>query len=592
MKRFIILILAAASPLLHSCSESSRQGWYDAPWTRYEAEADACSGKCLFLEPSGSKRDVQSEATHQTAASLVNSGDYVEWTCREAADGMVIRFSVPDSPQGGGTKGNVALYVGNDKVCDIELDSYHAWQWKRTGCGPFNWYYDNTPGEDKYARMAFDEKRVLLDSKIKKGERFRLVKTDDNTSPYTIDFVELEDVPAPVAFDEADDGNAVCYDASEGTGIAEFIARNQGKTIYIPAGRHESPSKIVISASDTKLIGAGPWYTEIHYTADPNDPTTDYDRGISAENKPDNVAVKGIYFGASLDRRYLNYHNPETGLCGIECGVGFLGDFGDNFIMDNLWIEHLECGTWIESFGKDSRITHCRIRNNYADGLNFEEGDGLVVEKCNCRNNGDDQIATHWRNLSDAPINTIIRNCTIELGWRAGGMAVVSGYNLHISNLHIEDHFENGIRFLSEFPGHIYGGNVVLSDITMLNCGCAGGDPAEYGTFEGDGAAVLHFSADGQIDIRGITLKNIDIINPRSTGIRIGNSGGCRIDCVMENVTVRNWTPSSNGQQYHAISFAEKASGEFRYSNLTLDGDEASKIGDVPSTVIFEEIKK
>ncbi len=587
-----ITAFAFTSLLLLSCvGEEYTRGWYDAPWIRYEAEADACKGQCDFLPYSENKLNVQSEASHKMAASLVNKGDYLEWKYKEAAEGMVIRFSLPDAPQGGGTKGNVALYVDGDKVCDIELDSYHAWQWKNPGAGPFNWYFDNTPGEDRCSRMYYDEKRLLLAEKINKGEKFRLVKTDDNSVPYTIDFVELEPVPAPVGFDEVNDGNAVCYDGV--TTLAQFVRQNQGKTIYLPKGRYESGESLIFEKDSTKLIGAGSWHTEICYTADPNDVATPHYRDIICSNKSNCCGARGIYFCTKSDRRYLNYHNEKTGLSGTACGMAFLGEFGDNFFMEDLWMEHFECATWITYVGRDSKVLNCRIRNNYADGLNIEEGENLLIERVNSRNNGDDQIAVHWiPEWNDKPVSTTIRNCTVELGWRAGGVAVVSGNNLNIHDIHIEDHLETGVRFLSEFPGHVYGANVKLHDISILNCGGVGGDPLEYGTYFGSASPAISFSNAGWIDINDITLENIDIINPLSYGIFIGGSGGSKITGQFKNITVKNWRPSFNGQDYYGLYIDEKAAGEISYSNLVLDGDEASKRNGACSNLIFEEIKQ
>ena len=175
-----------------SYDPDTERGWYDAPYIRYEAEPGFCSSNGSFLAPSDRIPDVQSEATNQTALSLAAPGDWVEWTCQKAAEGMVIRFSIPDAPEGGGTKGILALYVDGEKIRDIELDSYHAWQYKKPGAGPYLWYFDNTPAPDKYARMQYDDKRVLLEEKIPAGATFRLVKEDAGAGPYTIDFVELE----------------------------------------------------------------------------------------------------------------------------------------------------------------------------------------------------------------------------------------------------------------------------------------------------------------------------------------------------------------------------------------------------------------
>ena len=101
-----------------SYDPDTERGWYDAPYIRYEAEPGFCSSNGSFLAPSDRIPDVQSEATNQTALSLAAPGDWVEWTCQKAAEGMVIRFSIPDAPEGGGTQGIGA-------VCRRREDSRH-----------------------------------------------------------------------------------------------------------------------------------------------------------------------------------------------------------------------------------------------------------------------------------------------------------------------------------------------------------------------------------------------------------------------------------------------------------------------------------
>ncbi len=592
-------------PVLPDMDPDDEIGWYDAPYIRYEAEASEATGQCEWLSQSDHKQRVQNEASHQMAANLNAKGDYVEWVCREAAEGMVIRFSIPDAPQGGGTKGNIALYVEDEHVCDIELDSYYAWQWKKPGAGPFNWYYDNTADltyTEKFSRMAFDEKRVLLEEKIGYGKKFRLVKMDDNAVPYTIDFVELEPVPEPLTYFDVMDGSTVCFDPVRDAdlGLEGFIKVNAGLSIFIPAGHYDCSWAIQIENDNTKLLGAGPWHTEIHFSADPdavdeNGNRTINRRGVRGHNSPKNCAVKNLYLNTNLERRYLNYHG-DHGLNGEPPGKGFDGSFGDGFVADNVWIEHFECGAWM-SVGADAKFSRLRIRSNYADGFNLEQGKNMEFSHCNSRNNGDDQICIHYSGAeTEADINSSIHHCTVELGWRAGGICVPGGgYNLDFHNILIEDQFESGMRFLSEFPTEykVYR-NLSLSRIKVINCGCKGdGNALEYGTFTGGVSSGIEFSNAGTVNIENISFEDIEIINPRSNGISIGNSGGSVLRNIsMKNILIRNWLPSFNDQKYYGVNFSSGAVGEIQYSNVVFEGDEESRMSPIPENMKWTNMEQ
>ena len=126
MMRYSHIVAGVLIFMLSSCQKVQEKYGWDTPYIRYEAQENECHGDCKFLKPSDLIADVQNEASHRMAAQLIDKGDYVEWTCRSDADGILIRFSLPDSDDGKGTKGNISLQVGDEKVADICLDSYHA----------------------------------------------------------------------------------------------------------------------------------------------------------------------------------------------------------------------------------------------------------------------------------------------------------------------------------------------------------------------------------------------------------------------------------------------------------------------------------
>jgi hypothetical protein len=89
-----------------------------------------------------------------------------------------------------------------------------------------------------------------------------------------------------------------------------------------------------------------------------------------------------------------------------------------------LWIEHTKCGLWLDGPTDNLRIADMRIRNLYADGVNFYKGgQNSSFINSHFRNTGDDAMAM-WSNSNGASIanrnNTFAWN-TIELPALANG---------------------------------------------------------------------------------------------------------------------------------------------------------------------------
>ncbi len=299
--------------------DAKERGYYDRAYLRYEAEQEKCTTDGVILEPAYDQRTVQCEASGQSAVNLTAKGSYVEWTNEKAADGLTIRFSLPDDMEGKGSTGNLVLYVDGDSVQSLALSSFWAWQYiLKSGSK----YPDNIPDENlKFPRMRFDEMHFKLDGVIPENSTFRLVKTDDNGRPYTIDFVELEKIPEALTFESVPDENKVLYTPEYGK-LPAFIAQNPGKTIYIPEGKYEVDGRIVIDGNGTKIIGAGMWHTEIYFTASSDDRSTYNKRGI--ETYSSNITLEGLYLNTINNKRY--YNNDPV----YQVGKGLMGSFGSN----------------------------------------------------------------------------------------------------------------------------------------------------------------------------------------------------------------------------------------------------------------------
>lgn len=496
-------------------ADKYQRGYYNRPYERYEAEPGLCTTNGNFLAASDNQRDLQSEASHQQAVQLTQVGDYVQWVVNKAGDGLTVRFSLPDSDNGQGTDGNLDIYAGTDKVGSLYLSSYWAWQY----CD--GTYPDNNPRTGNVViRMRFDENHVRLSRKVEEGEVLKLVKADKSGTPYTIDFAELEPVPAKVTF-ESLSGDKVAYSGSGDVG--QFIMDNQGKTIYLPEGTWTTDRRIYLRNADgTKVIGAGMWYTQIWFSASSDNGTTYSYRGFEADRS--NLLVEGIYLNTSNNKRYYNNNSNN------QVGKGFMGCWGNNSVIRNCWVEHFECGAWISNYsGKSSSnllIEHCRFRNNYADGTNCSHNiHGTTIRYCSYRNNGDDDMAS-WTTAMICS-NITYAYCTAENNWRASSMGFFGGKDLTAHHLYIADGLESGLRVNADFNGAGFptDGHVNIHDVTIEHCGCPSGTKGQTGDFWGSYQPALSVGAGNNHDINNVTLENIDVLHSRTiaVNVRAGN---------------------------------------------------------------------
>src|SRR5512145_597227 len=83
--------------------DANERGYFHRNYLRYEAEQGKCATNGLILEPTFDQRYVQSEASNQSAVILLAKDSYIEWTNDRKADGLTIRFSMPDDSIGTGT---------------------------------------------------------------------------------------------------------------------------------------------------------------------------------------------------------------------------------------------------------------------------------------------------------------------------------------------------------------------------------------------------------------------------------------------------------------------------------------------------------
>jgi len=482
--------------------EPAPRGAYKMPYVRYEADRSKIGDGTEVRGPSFDQDKTEAEASERKYVALTKRGSYVEWTLKNSADGVVLRFTMPDSADGTGRSGKLALYINEKRIRDIPLTSYHAWQ-----------YFDKTkiprhPHNDPKkakgvgsCRMRFDEVRFRLDQKVGKSDRLRIQKDVDDGIEYGVDFIEVEEVPPAI---EKPDGFLDATDFADFAKAIEACVKKR-RGLYIPPGRYELGDRLRLDHDGIRIQGAGIWHTELYFTQLDKNRGGIYGTGSGAR-------VSDFFVSSKLNKR--------------EGYRGFGMHWGKGSVIENIWLEHFSVGFWVGYYGPGEQkvaekliVRNCRIRNTYADGLNFAKGSrNCVLEHSNIRNTGDDAVATWSSNKEQVTptANNVFRFNTIEHPLRAAGIGIFGGAAHGAVNCVIVDAFAGpGIRFNSVFPGHPFINTAahLIADTSVIRCG------TRNNMFQQMlGAIDLEVK---RYDVCNIVFSNIDVIDSQTSGIVI-----------------------------------------------------------------------
>ncbi|MES2432070.1 MAG: hypothetical protein V4556_14135 [Bacteroidota bacterium] len=525
----------------------AQRGYYDAPYKRYEADGGVLSNGAVAMAKSFSQIDLQSEASDQVCVNMTAANAAVEWTMIEAADGLVIRYSIPN-----GETDVIGVYVDNVRITGITLTTTWSWESLWNNANPNNGGVSN-----KNPKMRFDEVRYKLPNKIAVGGKLKLVRESGNVY---IDFAELEPVPAAIT---APVGAAVY--SGNGSDLQSFINSNGGKTIYLPTGVYNINNLIQFTTAHTKLQGAGMWYTQMNFT----------------NGTTNNGGLWGYASNISYDGLYLTTTNASRS----NSYKGLNGVYTSGSTITNVWAEHFECGAWIANYtgmgpsvADGFTLSNCRFRNNYADGINLCKGTlNSIVEHCNFRNNGDDDMAI-WSANGQECINNTFRYNTSENCWRASGVAIYGGKNNQAYNIIVKDNLEAGLRANNTFPGVTFNatGQHVFHDITLIACGTFNdlyNNPV--------GAIDLLCTNRSGTQVKNIKFYNIDIIDSKNDGIYFNKTSGDGFyNLIFENITIAgtakeypyNNTNGSSAKRGMFIRFVGAPNGNGTYCGMNYSG--------------------
>ncbi|MET7293011.1 CARDB domain-containing protein [Streptomyces griseoloalbus] len=555
------------------------------PYTEYEAEDGTYRGTLLTAdaERTFGHTNFATESSGRESVRLDSSGQYVQFTSTNPTNSIVVRNSIPDAPGGGGTEATLSLYADGTFVQKIGLSSKHSWLYGNTDAPEG---LTNTPQAD--ARRLFDESHALLGATYPAGTVFRLQRdTDDTAAFYVVDLIDLEQV-APPAAKPAGCVSITEYGAVPNDGIDDTDALQRAVTadqkgqidcVWIPPGQWRQEQKILtddpldrgqhnqVGIRDVTLRGAGMWHSQFHTLTPPHQAggINHPHEGNFGFDIDDNTKISDIaIFGSGTIR---------GGDGGAEGGVGLNGRFGKNTEISNVWIEHANVGVWVgrdysnipELWGPADglRFSGMRIRDTYADGINFANGTrNSVVENSSFRNTGDDALAVWASKYVKDPSVDIghdnhFRNNTVQLPWRANGIAIYGGYGNTIENNLIHDTMNYpGIMLATDHDPLPFSGQTLIANNGLYRTGGAfWNEDQEFG-------AITLF-AQGP-DIPGVVIRDTDIHDSTYDGIQFKSGGGAVPDARISGVTIDQ---SNNGAGILAMGGAR---GSATLTNVTI----------------------
>jgi hypothetical protein len=541
------------------CPAAARAGaGADVPWTTYEAEDMKTTG--TILGPKYEPSHVETESSGQKCVKLNFMGQYVEFTASVPANAMVVRYSLPDSPDGGGLNSTISLYQNGKLVKLIPLTSHYSWLY---GNYPFN----NQPTNGR-PRNFYDEAR-LKDLKIARGDVLRLQKTFNDPAYCVLDLVDLEKVARPLkapanSLSVMDFGAGGKGETDDTVALRNCIAaaREQKKVVWVPAGTYKLAGDIICESGVT-IQGAGMWHTIFEGDADLYNQA---DKRVRFKLKGSDIHLADFAILGKLN--YRNDDEPNDGIHGAGC---------DHCTVSRIWVEHTKVGMWFYN-GTKVVVDGCRFRDTLADGINLCVGcREFLVQNCAARGTGDDCFAI-WPTASDQgyteqtplPGLNVIRRCTGQLPFLANGGAIYGGNSNCIEGCRFQDISQGcGILLSTTFPtsdDHLkidnnFSGTTVVRDCDLIRCG--GFDPG-WG-WRAAFQLCLH-----RRSISGLEISNVNIQDSLSDGFGVVAPGsahgeGTLSDVWLENVDIPNSGIATTGR--HGLAIREDSKGSLTMKN-------------------------
>jgi hypothetical protein len=463
----------------------------NAHFVEQEAENAVTNG--TIIGPARTAYTLPAEASGRAAVKLL-PGQYVEFTLPQAANAITVRYSIPDSPTGGGITAPLDVSVKGRSLVIMTLTSQYSWLYNQY---PFS----NDPNADllfpdQYITECacvpsattpppiitkpfrpnhfYDEQRLPLGHTYHAGDKIRLTAPASSNAAWTlIDLLDSELVGPPYG-----DKSAVNVqrfgadptgqrDSADAFDTAIAFAKLRNRDVYLPPGTYQVNRHILVD--NVTIRGAGNWYTIVkghQVTLSTPLPDGSVHTGVgfygkyAADGGSSNVHLSGFAIEGDVRERIDSDQ------------VNGIGGALSNSTIEGLYIHHTKVGMWL-----DGPMSNLRVRNNIivdeiADGINFHTGvTDSVVANTFVRNTGDDALAMWSDKIEDAN-NTFDHN-TVQTPVLANGIALYGGTDNTISNNLVADPIRegSGLQVGSRFGAQPFTGSLWITNNTTVRSG-------------------------------------------------------------------------------------------------------------------------
>jgi hypothetical protein len=512
-------------------SSASAFSGASVPWITYEAENMTISGG-MISGPQYGANVVASESSGRRCVQLTATGQYVQFTALSAANSIVMRYSVPDTANGLGANYTLSLYTNGVFAEKLALTSLYSWLYG-------NYPFTNSPAAGS-PRNFYDEVRTN-GLTINAGDTVRLQKdSTDTATNYTIDLVDLENVPAALTapanslsimnYGAAGDGSS---DDTSPLNSCITDAINKGKSVWLPPGLYKITSSINLPSNLT-IQGAGMWYATL--VGDPVLYTNSSARRVTLNGNGSNIHLSDFAIVGKLN--YRNDSEPNDGLGGA---------YGTGSTISRIWVEHTKTGAWLVN-SSGLVVDGCRFRDTIADGINLCVGmQKTTVTNCTARGTGDDCFPiwpATYTTQTYSPGYNIITHCTGQTPFLANGGAIYGAASNCIEDCQFLDiTYGCGVLLSTTFAvgTNNFSGTTVVQRCDLIRCG--GYDPGYQWR------AALQLCLDTYSGgISGLNLNNLNITNSISDGLSVIGGNGTLANAVAAAVSIPNYGLGASGR--------------------------------------------
>ncbi|MGI5241146.1 choice-of-anchor D domain-containing protein [Dactylosporangium sp. CA-139066] len=445
----------------------------DVPFTTYEAESAATNG--ARIGPGNAFTRIEAEASGRRAVAL-KAGQYVEFTLAERADAVNVRYSVAD----GSPDAPLHVSAGGRSLTDLTLTARYSHVYG-------NYPYTNDPadgGEHHY----FNDVHALLGRTLPAGTRVRFTAT----APVVVDLADFEQAgPAremPAGYlSAAGFGADPTGAADSGPAIQAAIDAGaaQGRGVWLPAGTYQVHRQLVVDKVTVK--GAGPWYTVLRGS------------GVGVFGRFAPTPSSDVHLADFAIAGDTTVRDDSTS----DSGLG--GSLGGGSTVDNVWIEHTKVGMWFDGPVDGLTVSHARVQDTMADGINLHNGvSHTTIRDTFVRNTGDDGMAM-WSDANADHDNAFVHD-TVAVPLLANGFAVYGGRDNAVTDSVASDAVTQGggIHVGNRFGAVPLSGTTTIARNVLLRDGnLVPNAPEEIG-------ALWFYAADapmtGAIDVHDVSI--------------------------------------------------------------------------------------